>query len=982
MSSLSPITQIFPLVIVVVFAAAKEAIEDYARYKADRAANSQPCTVIRQGRKQEIISMNLQPGDILYVEKEDKCPVDAVIISTSYEDGTCFVETAELDGETNLKRRSAVPELSGLTTVESVSRLRGHINCEQPNENLNSFEGAVHIDTSRLSSPHLAPAHHASAPTAQILPLTMSNLLLRGAVLRNTDFAYALVIYTGSNTKIIRNLKRSKIKSSTLERKLNWLVCGAFVYNAALLISSVVLEWVHYRRVWGEEQERKKTVPDDYAVEWYLGVKDSSGGRHVGQTVVSFFVLYTYVIPISLFVTMELVRLCQAKFMMWDAQMRVEVPDPVRPGQTVKLKMKANNSNLNEDLGCVDYIFSDKTGTLTQNDMRLAAWYVEGRVLEEMKEPGIFERRLKDPDTPPETRETMTLFGRALSLCHSVIPSIDEKTNTTIYESQSPDETALLHGISQAGFKLLSRSKNHTTVNVLGTVEKTPVLQTLEFSSDRKRMSVIVRTESGELHLYCKGADNIIMARLSPSPEHNPPEMSAKTEEALHHFAEEGLRTLMIAWRPLGEEEYEAFRVAYAEAERSVGDRERKVAEVCERVERDLRVLGCTAIEDRLQDEVPETIEYLLQCDVHIWLLTGDKMETAINIGNSSRLIGPDMHVIILKSKTEKEVVADMERIIKEMDERKDGRRNALVVNGDTLTHIFANHPHHFLTIGTRCHSVICCRVTPLQKALVVKLVQNSLKCVTLAIGDGANDVSMIQAANIGVGIMGREGAQAVRAADYAFGEFRFLRRLMAVHGRYSYMRMSGLIFYSFYKNLTFITVQWWYGFMSAWSGQAVYEEVFLTAFNVVFTSLPPLIYAIFERDVTETRINAYPQLYRQVQRGQYWSPLLIFTTLLSSLWHSFAIFGSVWLVHHEGAVDTNGRSTGYWVQCYLFSTPILITVLLKSAVGTRLWVWPTWVVILASLCLNVVAMFVVEVFKFVEKGTSEIGHALPAYYL
>ncbi|KAJ3045236.1 hypothetical protein HDV00_011108 [Rhizophlyctis rosea] len=975
-SGLSPVTQIFPLVVVLAFAAAKEAIEDYSRYKSDRTANNVPCTVIRGGQKQEILSMNIQPGDIMYLEKGDKAPVDAMIIATSYEDGTCFVETAELDGETNLKRRSAVSELAGFQSDQAVSSMSGSIRCEQPNERLTSFEGRVHVGSTQHH-----PDHSGGKPE-HVHPLSMTNLILRGAVLRNTDYAYVLVVYTGSNTKIIKNLKKGKPKRSTMERRLNWLVAGAFGFNALILISSILLEWVHYIKIYNQEQERRITNPNDFAVEWYLGIADTNKSKHVLYSFISFFVLYTYVIPISLFVTMEVVRLVQAQYMMWDKKMRVTVER--MDGTIEKRKMRANNSNLNEDLGAVEYIFSDKTGTLTQNDMRLHSWWVGREILEEMKEPGILRRKLERGEMDEKTRWDFTLFGRTMALCHGVIPSVNETTGQMIYESQSPDESALLYAISNDGFVLKRRLKNKIEIEVMEKVEQYELLTLLDFTSDRKRMSAIVRTPEGKIHLYCKGADNIILGRLSKDEEKNPAEFISAANQALQTFAEEGLRTLCVAWRELGEEEYEAFKEEYDEAERTVGEREKRVAEACEVVEREMTLLGCTAIEDRLQDEVPETIEYLLKCDIRLWLLTGDKRETAIEIGHSSNLIEHDMNVLILETGNEKDCGVKMDNILRDIS--NDHRRHCLVVNGEALAHVFTGSPDHqrkFLNIGMACHSVICCRVTPLQKALVVKLVKNNLKCVTLAIGDGANDVSMIQAADIGVGIAGREGTQAVRASDYAFAEFRFLRRLLTVHGRYSYQRMSGLIFYSFYKNFTFIMVQWWFGFLSAWSGQTVYEEIFLTLFNVVFTSLPPLFYAMFERDIPDDLIAKHPQAYIQIARGQYWNYWTILTTLVSSLWHSLAIFGAVYFVHREGQADVNGRSTGYWVQCYLFSTPLLITVLLRHGLGTGYWNWIVWVALLGSALLNLAEMGVVEgLMKTVESGTFEINHALPAYWM
>ncbi|KAJ3116115.1 hypothetical protein HDU96_010409 [Phlyctochytrium bullatum] len=973
-SSLSPFSQITPLVIVLMFAAVKDGIEDYWRYQSDREANNYTARVLRNGMKQDVLAMNIQPGDLIYVVKGEKLPVDAIILSTSYDDGTCFIETAELDGETNLKRRSAVDHTSKVTSSDDVARLVGQIQCERPNERLTSFEGRLSVSVDGVGGER------------KVCSLSMNNLLLRGCVLRNTDFCWGSVVYTGPNTKIIKNLKQSGVKTSRLESKLQWLVILVFLYNAIILLGSSFLEWARYRSIQDQESARKLVVPYDYSVEWYLGAATDAAWKNFLDYFVSFFSLYTYIIPISLFVTIEIARLAQGRFMMWDRKMTLlrQPPPPAPPdAKPEKIRMKANNTNLNEDLGAVEYIFSDKTGTLTQNEMKLAKWFVDGLILDEMNEPGGFGKRLRDPSMPRHLHETMKLFSRAITVCHGVIPSVDEKTHMMVYESQSPDETALLHGMAANDVKLLFRNKSQVTVSVLGENQSFDLLCALEFSSDRKRMSVILRTPEG-IHLYCKGADNIVFARLDPSPDVNPPEVLSKAEAAIQRFSEYGLRTLVVGYRTMTEEEFVQFQNEYDAAERSLTNREKKVAAVCEQVERNLQLLGCTAVEDRLQDEVPETIEYLLRCDIRIWLLTGDKQETAINIGMSAKLISPEMAVMILNTKSEAEVGLALDNLIETMTDRTDGRPNALVVNGETLAHIFASKQEKkLLHIGVNCHSVICCRVTPLQKALVVKLVRGTLKKVTLAIGDGANDVSMIQGADVGIGIMGREGNQAVRSADFAFAEFRFLRRLLAVHGRFSYLRMSQLIHYSFYKNLTAITVQWWYGFYSAWTGTLVYEDIFMTAFNVVFTSVPPFFLSVFERDVAEDKIEQYPELYRQVKGGLYWNWTQQVSVMLSSLWHSLAIFYAVFFSFGESVLSSNGRSTGYWVMVYIFITPMLLTVLLKCALFTRHWVWLTWAGLLASASVNIIVQIFVEVTAFGgSPGSTAEQHTLLPYYL
>lgn len=616
-----------------------------------------------------------------------------------------------------------------------------------------------------------------------------------------------------------------------MERQLNWLVCGAFVYNAVLLISSVWLEWRWYYRVRDREQVRKATNPNDYAVYWYIGPMNDSPAtvsnrkllcdcfqigyvdwavalQHVVFTFISYFGLYTYVIPISLFVTIEIVRLIQGRFIHWDASLRSYITDS--DGETKVVKAKANNTNLNEDLGCVEYVFSDKTGTVTRNDMRVVGWYIDGVGTVDVGQGKV-----------ARGGEVGEKFGLSLALCHGVIPAPDpRREGELLYESQSPDETALLQAIKNEGYVLLSRSKSTTTVAKPN--EERPIayqqLVALDFTSDRKRMSVVIRMPDGRIMLFCKGADNIVLGRLRTTEKATLDAVNA----ALKHYAEQGLRTLVVAYKELSETEWENFRVHYEEAERSLVDREARIAEACEMVETNLIFLGCSAIEDRLQDEVPETIEFLVESGIKVWLLTGDKMETAINIGMSSRLILPDMNVLILDAPNEAELKGQLETFTTRLAHTT--HRTALVIPGSTLHDIFDSKHTHLppllLSLATKCSTVIACRVTPLQKAMVVSLVQKSLNVTTLAIGDGANDVSMIMGASIGVGVQGREGTQAVRAADYSIGEFRALKPLLAVHGRWSRGRLGTLVFYSFYKNLVCITIQWWFGFMCAWSGQ------------------------------------------------------------------------------------------------------------------------------------------------------------------
>lgn len=544
------------------------------------ASNAVPVTVVRNGEETVVESRHVMTGDIIRAKKGEKFTVDCIVVSSSYDDGTVFIETAELDGETNLKRRSAVNV--GFTVSNG---FKGVVECEKPNENLHAFEGRV----------------NGTKPE----PLGLLNLCPRGSVLRNTDWVYAIVVYTGKNTKIIKNLKQSVQKQSRLDRDLNRMVIGAFLVNLAVLIVSVLLEYVHYSWAVAIERRRKDAGISDYAAEWYLGPRNTNTSIHIAESVLSFFGMYTYCIPISLFVTLELVRLGQAFVMQADPKMKSL---QIKNGVERWVPMRAANSNLNEDLGRVEYIFSDKTGTFTRNSMLMAKWFVGGQSLDEMETPGALQEAAKSQDQSPVSE--WVLFSRALALCHGVIPALDEKTNELIYESQSPDETALLLGIKANGYKLLSRTKSNMEIEIHGKKHSFEILDVVEFNSTRKRMSVIIRTEQG-IHLYCKGADNIMIDRLSSKDNDQKNVESAK--QALTDFGNVGLRTLVVCYKPLTEDEYTVFKGEYEAAQVSLDGRDEKMDAASASIETDFIFLGCTAIEDLLQDQLPETIEYLLK---------------------------------------------------------------------------------------------------------------------------------------------------------------------------------------------------------------------------------------------------------------------------------------------------------------------------------------------------------------------------------
>ena len=439
-----------------------------------------------------------------------------------------------------------------------------------------------------------------------------------------------------------------------------------------------------------------------------------------------------------------------------------------------------------------------------------------------------------------------------------------------VYQASSPDEGALVDGAATLGFKFTTRRPRSVNIQVGQNDLEYEILNVCEFNSTRKRMSTIVRGPDKKIKLYCKGADTVIMERLSSENE-----FVDATLQHLEDYATEGLRTLCIAMREIPEEEYQQWVQVYDRAATTIQNRGEELDNAAELIEKNLFLLGATAIEDKLQDGVPETIHTLQQAGIKVWVLTGDRQETAINIGYSCKLIQEDMSLIICNEQTHwetKEFLENKVKTIKSTYQRGDDIEPlALIIDGKTLGYALEKDVEKiFLELAVMCKAVVCCRVSPLQKALVVKLVKRNKDSILLAIGDGANDVSMIQAAHVGVGISGLEGLQAARSADFAISQFRYLKKLLLVHGAWSYQRLSKLILYSFYKNICLYMTQFWYAFYNGFSGQTVYESWTISLYNVALTVLPPLSLGIFDQYVSARMLDRYPQMYMLGQKSEF----------------------------------------------------------------------------------------------------------------
>ncbi|THH16144.1 hypothetical protein EW146_g4435 [Bondarzewia mesenterica] len=963
---------------------------------------------------------DVRVGDIIKLVDHESLPADVLICATSEDENVAFVETKNLDGETNLKSRNANVALTHMSSAAACADSKNafQLDCDRPEPHMHKLNAAVVMNDERT-------------------PIDLQMTMLRGTVLRNTAWVIGIVMYTGTDTKLVLNSGGTPSKRSKVERQMNPMV---FINLIILAIMAVALAIVDSSL---ERHYYPRGAP------WLFDDNRSDDNPSINGLVTWAFALITFqnIVPISLYISIEVVRTCQAAFIYFDKEIWYDKTDQ---------PTFARSWNLADDLGQIEYIFSDKTGTLTQNAMVFRRCSIGGIVYrgdeDAQEEEVLLDRKSaksdqdltprvsatsgETPSTPddkipepvvvdrvklpggvlhhfkdsvlsaeigdaaetgkPGERERLGQFFTVLALCHTVLAAVDPRTGALEYKAQSPDEAALVQAAADVGFEF--RGRDRDVLFLQTPFESEPVRyrlhNILDFTSARKRMSVILQRigeddeGDGGYMLLSKGADNVIFERLRKGAE----DLKAKTELQLDEFASEGLRTLTLAYRMVGEEEYAAWRIRYAEATASVDGREDQIEKVSDEIEQGLILLGATAIEDRLQDGVPETIADLKKAGIKIWVATGDKLETAIAIGHSTNLIGSDSNIIIIRGHGDegRSIYSQMLHAVEEyfphsgllddplihtdeLDGSMSSRRNShqmyplhrvqtgvssivgtdnghrpggyvLVIDGLALTDTFSDekHKHLLLNLATICEAVVCCRVSPKQKALVVKLVKEGLGSMTLAIGDGANDVSMIQAADVGVGISGEEGLQAVNASDYAIGQFRFLKRLLLVHGHWSYARNGNMIVNFFYKNIICIGVLWWFQIYCGWSSAYAFEYTYLLFWNSFWTLCPVIAVGIFDRIVDDHVLMALPELYRYGREGKWFGMKLFSAYMIDGIVQSAVIF----FLLLYGYFSPTVRDDGFDVAQYEFATTMAISAVMAANLynGLNTNVWTGWV--------------------------------------
>ncbi|ORX61690.1 phospholipid-translocating P-type ATPase [Hesseltinella vesiculosa] len=908
-SPTSRYTTLVPLVIVLVITAIKEILEDYGVHKSDRELNARKCKIYNGQQFEERRWRDVQVGDICRIENGEFFPADLVLLSSSEPEGLCYIETSNLDGEVNLKIKQALPETAKLVSPSSLAGLRGVIHSEQPNNRLYNYDGTMSLpDDKGVSKDH---------------PLDPSKVLLRGAQLRNTSWIYATVVFTGHETKLMLNSSKKPTKSSNVTRITNRNILYLFTMLVIMSVLCSVGNLIFTNKA-GQQLDYIQTP---------ASVNKAS---EFGLNILTFMILFNSFIPISLMVTMEIVKFVQSTMIDNDLDIYYDKTDT---------PAVARSSSLIEELGQVEYVFSDKTGTLTCNQMEFQECSIAGLTYAHHPDPdrqpnpqnGAYDPRaqysfqqLEQHRQDSPQANIIHEFLTALMTCHTVIPEHDKETNEIVYQASSPDEAALVKGASHTfNYHFYARRPHSISCTIHGQDHAYDILNVCEFNSTRKRMSVVLRDSQGKIKVYCKGADSVILERLAAH--------SLYANETLAHledFASEGLRTLCYAMREISEKEYDQWNRVYEKASTTLTNRAQALDDAAEMIEKDMALIGATAIEDKLQDGVPDTIHTLHEAGIKVWVLTGDRQETAINIGYSCKLLTEEMELLVCSTDDHDTARQTLEKHLALIQNHPKHEPLAFIIDGKALTFALEKDLERlFYDIAVQCKAVICCRVSPLQKALVVKLVKKFTKSILLAIGDGANDVSMIQAAHVGIGISGVEGLQAARSADFAISQFRFLKKLLLVHGAWAYQRLSKMIFYYFYKN-------------------TLYESWTMSCFNVFFTILPPLAIGIFDQFTSARLLAKYPQMYMLGQSNEFFNQSRFWGWILNAVYHSAILYFVGMAAFMNDEVFAKGWGGGqWWVGTSIFSAT-LATILWKGALITDIWTKWTWIAIPGSMVI------------------------------
>ncbi|XP_060556239.1 probable phospholipid-transporting ATPase IIB isoform X2 [Ruditapes philippinarum] len=890
-----------PLGFVIFVTMVREALDDFRRYRRDKEANSQKFKIFTNSGIVQVPSSRLKVGDLVFVEKDQRVPADMIFLRTTEKTGSCFIRTDQLDGETDWKLRLAIQDTQHLPSNADLLDIRAQVYAEAPQKHIHSFVGTY----KRTDNPGGDES------------LSIENTLWANTVVASGT-ALGVVIYTGCESRSVMNTSQPKSKVGLLDLEVNTLT--KVLFSAVVVLSIVMM----ILKGWGGP--------------WY---------RYLFR----FILLFSYIIPISLRVNLDMGKAWYSYMISRDKNIA---------GTVVR------STTIPEELGRISYLLTDKTGTLTQNDMVFKKLHL-GTVAFTPETVDEVTAHIKTAFSQSATASAPSRMGtpvrrtvvtrvldavQALALCHNVTPVFDddksEETSlqveadqqsqqTVVYQASSPDEVALVTWTESVGLTLVKRDLNSMQLRAPnGTILAYTILHIFPFTSESKRMGIILKDDqSGEIIFYLKGAD-VVMTSIV--------QYNDWLEEECGNLAREGLRTLVVARKVLTEEQYQEFQNRHHQAKMSVQDRNVKVQAVIESLERDMELLCMTGVEDRLQENVRPTLEMLRNAGIKIWMLTGDKLETATCIAKSSKLVSRNQDIYTFKKVTGRtEAHLELNNLRRKQD-------NALVIMGDSLQVCLEYYEHEFVELACQCPCVVVCRCSPTQKADIVKLLKVHSGKRTCAIGDGGNDVSMIQAADAGIGIVGKEGKQASMAADFSINQFSYIGRLLMVHGRDSYKRSAALGQFVIHRGLIISTMQAVFCSVFYFASIALFPGFLMVGYSTVYT-MYPVFSLVLDKDVTPETALMYPELYKELTKGRSLSFKSFFMWVLISIYQGGIIMYGAFLLFEDEFIH---------VVAITF-TSLILTELLMVALTIRTWHWAMVLAEVFSLAIYIASLVVLR---------------------
>ena len=825
------IADVGPLIVITTLSLLKEIWDEIKRKRKDKDINKEKFIKLTCKGEEEVLSENIKEGDFLIIKKNQRVPADMILLYTKDKSGTSFVRTDQLDGETDWKVRESIKftQKLGQKDISNIIKKRWKTKVEAPNDLIYKFKGCFYTEGGVFESLQLKNTIWANMKVA-------------------TGEIIGIIIYCGAETKMALNNKKPIKKYGKTDKEINLLTKLLFFILFILATFILFLSG--------------NIILNDWII--YL---------------VRVFLLFSFIIPISMKVNVDFAKLYYSFLINKDDMIKNTI---------------ARNSSIPEELGRIQYLLSDKTGTLTKNEMIFKKLHtITGNYsvkhFDILKEEliGIHKKensfKNENKEDPLKKKNVLTKKENILKnnflcfmLCNNVSPVTDN--NERILQASSPDEIALVNFAEKMGYLLLERRPNKIKIRTPGNFEETyEILYNFPFSSETKRMGIILKNEeTKKIIFFLKGADVIIQKKVSM-------ENNLFIIEEAGALSCDGLRTLVLTYRNLQEEELKNFKNNFEKAGLDLKNREIKETEVIERLENGMELLGISGVEDLLQEDIKSVILNLREAGIKVWMLTGDKLETAKCIAISTGF----------KKNNQKffEISSSDQKIIESHINKFNHITDSLLVTGKALSTIFNNKrlKEIFFYQAQKALSVILCRCAPKQKAEVTLYLKNNLKKIVCGIGDGGNDVGMIQSANVGIGIEGKEGLQASLASDFSVIKFKNILKLFIWHGRLSYVRTALLANFVIHRGIIIVVIQALFMITFYFVSINVYNGYLIMCYSTIFTNFP-VFSLILDEDIPIKQVFHYPMLYYLVQEGQNLSPKVFLIWLWKSIFQGSVI--------------------------------------------------------------------------------------------